>query len=399
MGKLLIIFFLISIIFGAKVDRTLSHKSYEVIKNVQKLVDEKMIDEAIVQLDKLYKSINNNRVKDYEKAFVIRMFAYLYISNNDYDNAIKYFKKSYDYNIFKSKEQISLLKNIAQIYMAKSDFKNSIHYYHLYLNKSDKKDSKAYIALSSAYSEIKKINQSIKYVKLAIKYDKEPKRSWYEMLLSLYYNQNNFIKSIEVQESIIKKYGIKKSYLLTLSSLYQYIKNNKKALELLESAYDMGYFTKESDYYNLAYMNLSARLPDKCVAIIEHGLNRGDIVRDKQALRLLANAYSMARDDTKALQMYIELARLSNDGNVYAQVAQSYLGLEQYKEAIYFFKKAISSKNIKNRGGVYLLLGISYYELKDFKNSKIYLKKALKYDSSAKSAKDWLSLFVVLKKL
>lgn len=373
-----------------KVDRSISHKTFESVSVVQKLLSEDNATQALDKLHALYKSIDNNRIRPYEKAFVKRMFAYVYISMNQYKKAISYFKLAYGYKLFLPKEQQDLLKNIAQLSMALSDYKSAIKYYKLYIEASNIKKPEIYISLASAYNEIGKIDSAIKNVQIAIEISKGPKLSWYEMLLALFYANENYVECIKISESIIQIYGVKKEFLFTLSSLYQYTNNEKKALSTLELAYDMDYFIKKESYIQLAYMQFSAGLPHKSVTTLEDGIKKAIVLKNKESLRLLADSYSYAKEDIKAIKAYKELATITNDGDVYAQIAQFYLNLKEYKQAINYFNKAINSESLKNVGSVYLLLGITHYELKDKKNAKEAMLMALTYDNTKTSAKEWL---------
>jgi tetratricopeptide (TPR) repeat protein len=388
--RAVLLFLLLMTLVFAKENKTISHQTYEKVQEIQKLLSEEKVEIALERLKVHNTKIDNNRTSTYEKAFVKRLFGYLFLAKEDYESAIYFFNTAFMMQAFESKEQNELLKNIAQLYMAQNSYQKAIIYYKQYLENMPGKHPKVYISLASAHSELNQIDQAFEYVQKAIKSDKEPKRSWYEMLLALYYMKEDMPNSIKTQELIIDKFGTKKSYMMTLSSLYQYTNQFKEALVVLESAYDRGYLSKHDEYIRLAFLSLEHATPHKAATLLQKGIVSGVVKKDKESLRLLADAFSMAREDELALKYFIELADLTKDANTYAQVAQIYLNSESYKKSIEYFQKALQSEGLKNHGGVYLLMGISYYEMGDRLSALKMLRKAKEYDKTKKSANEWL---------
>jgi tetratricopeptide (TPR) repeat protein len=274
--------------------------------------------------------------------------------------------------------------------MAENRFDKALIYYKKYLNKTKEHKASTLVSIASVYNELDNKQKAIEYLGSAIKISKEPKLSWYEMLLGLYYNIADYTNSIITQESIIEKFGTNKKQLMTLVGLYQLVQNQQKALSTLELAYDMGYFDKEDDFVQLSYLWLNHGTPEKSARMLQKAIDKSLLKSNQTILKLLADSYSSARESSKALNTYKKLATLSQNGNIYAQIAQTYLEIENYHEAILFFTKAIESEDIKNIGGAYLLRGISYYNISNSTKARADFIKAKNYNKSAKNAQQWL---------
>jgi tetratricopeptide (TPR) repeat protein len=381
---------IISVGFAKKIDRSISHQTFETLTAVQKLLGEEKNSEALAKIRLLHSELKQARAKPYEFAFVARMEGYIHLSMDNYDKAIEQFEKALEGNLFAPKEHLQLLTNTASLYMAQNKFEKALTYFERYLKEAQSYDASTLVSIASCYNELGKKAEAIKYLKEGISLAKKPKLSWYEMLLGLYYSVDDYPNSIATQEKIIELFGVKKSYLLTLSSLYQYVDEKDKALATLESAYEMGYFEKEDDYTRLAYLWLENQTPEKSARMIQRAINDKRIEANKTTLQLLADSYNNARELDEALISYKQLANLTKDANIYAQIAQTYLELESYDNAIKYFTLALEGENLTNRGGAYLLRGITYFELEQKSKARDDFIQALKDEKSASNAKEWL---------
>ena len=385
----LILFLFISL-DAKKVDRSISYETYDVLQKVQEQLGASKESEALVELNKLLISLKDQRASEYEIAFVNRMIGFVYISMENYKSAIQYFELAIKGDLFELKDKVTLYNNVAQLYLALNEYKKSIDYYEALKGFEESINPKLYVNLASAYTQIGNTNKAIENINIAINNAEKPELGWYEMLLGLYYSQEDYTNSIKTQTTIIKNFGIKKSYLLTLSALYQYIGDNHNALINLESAYDMELLEKDDEYIRLAYMFIENQTPQKAIAVLEDGLKKGVVSEDKITLKLLADGYNLSREYDNSIIYFKKLASLTNDGNIFAMIGQNYIQKSKFKEAIEYFEKALQTEDIKNIGGVYLLMGIAHSELDDNKNAKQSFTMALKYEKTKEAATEWL---------
>ena len=386
----LLLFVLFVSLEAKKIDRSVSYETYDVLQKVQEQLGVSKESEALLELNKLLVNLKNRRATEYEIAFVNRMIGFVYISMENYKSAIKYFELAIEGDLFELKDKTNLYNNIAQLYLALSEYQKAIEYYEALIGLEEKVEPKLHVNLASAYNQIGKPLKAIENINIAINNAQKPELGWYEMLFGLYYSQEDYTHSIATQETIIKKFGIKKSYLMTLSALYQYVNDTQNALINLESAYDMHLLDKDDEYIRLAYMFIENKTPQKATAVLEDGLKKGVVSEDKTTLKLLADGYNLSREYDNSLIYFKKLASLTNDGNIFAMIGQNYIQKSRFKEAIEYFKKALQTEDIKNIGGVYLLMGIAYSELHEKKSAKESFVKAQKYEKTKEAATEWL---------
>ena len=136
---------------------------------------------------------------------------------------------------------------------------------------------------------------------------------------------------------------------------------------------------------------MQAEVPYKGAKVLEKGLAEGSVEKNERNLRLLSQAWQLAQEDRKAISPLKEAAAMSDDGDLYARLAQSYLNLSEYKACIDASDQGIKKGGLKNTGNAYLILGMCQFERNALQSAKTSLRKALQYKKVAKNASSWIS--------
>ncbi|HJD55159.1 MAG TPA: tetratricopeptide repeat protein [Rickettsia endosymbiont of Pyrocoelia pectoralis] len=89
------------------------------------------------------------------------------------------------------------------------------------------------------------------------------------------------------------------------------------------------------------------------------------------------------KEPQRALECYDKL--LKNGHTYYYDDANTYLNLNQYKEAIHYYKKVFSNDEIYIK--TLYLLGFTYFKLEEYKNSIKYFDESIKLSEEAKNPK------------
>jgi len=94
------------------------------------------------------------------------------------------------------------------------------------------------------------------------------------------------------------------------------------AAGLWDTAWRLGKLEEDEDRWQLVRLHMAGGTPARAAEYLERWIDRGDIVRDEETLRLLANAWHQARDRTQALAAWQALATLSDDANDWRRYGQ-----------------------------------------------------------------------------
>jgi tetratricopeptide (TPR) repeat protein len=264
-------------------------------------------------------------------------------------------------------------------------------------------DSDMYVVIGTAYYQIaaeketpakadfaKVIPPVEKAIALAEESGKDIKENWLLLLRVAYWEQANYQKVREILEQLVIGWP-KKEYWTQLSAIYFELKDEPKQLAAYEAAYDQKLLVSSPELVQMAQLFMQADVPYKGARVLEKGFEAEIVERKVSNLRLYSQAWQMASEDRKAITPLKEAAGMSDDGELYARLAQSYLNLSDYGDCISASDSALSKGGLKNTGNAYLILGMCQFESDKLGTSKGSFRKALKYEKSAKTANSWIA--------
>ncbi|MBT8422273.1 MAG: tetratricopeptide repeat protein, partial [Gammaproteobacteria bacterium] len=218
----------------------------------------------------------------------------------------------------------------------------------------------------------------------------KPKEQWYLLQRVAYWEKEDYRKVRSILEILVTNWP-KKEYWSQLSGIYYELKDESRQLAAYEAAYDQGLLETSSELTQMAQLFMQSEVPFKGAQVLEEGLASGKIEKNERNLRLLSQAWQMAQEDRKAIEPLQQAAKLSNDGDLYARLATSYLNLDQYKNCISASRNAINKGGLKYPGDTWLVLGMCQFENKQLSAAKTSFQNAAKYDKSAKNARSWIT--------
>jgi len=158
----------------------------------------------------------------------------------------------------------------------------------------------------------------------------------------------------------------------------------------MEMLYDSGDLQKGNQQLNLANLFLLHEVPYKAAVIMDKGMKKGIIDKNVRNLRLLSQAWLQAQESEKAIDPLKRAADLSKDGDLDVRLAQAYLNLDKYKEAIAALETGLKKGGVKRRDTANVMLGLANFELQRFNASIKAFTNASKDKRSKKTATQWL---------
>jgi tetratricopeptide (TPR) repeat protein len=398
--------------FSGKQSQTLSKRVYEIINEANLLVDAEDYAGARVLLDKI-KAMP--KLSSYETAQMYTFYGYLYFNAEQYSQAIDAYSKVLQQPDLPEGIVQNTYRTLAQLAFATEDYNKAISYANEYMTQVGP-DPGMYVIIGTAYYQIasEKGNSATKadYGKIITPVEKaidlskqraqeraaasgEPvtggtgKEQWWLLLRVAYWEQENYPKVAEILEFMIVNWP-KKEYWTQLSGIYFELNDESKQLGAYEAAYDQGLLDKSAELVQLAQLLIQAEAPYKGGRILEKGLEAGIVERKMRNLRLLSQAWQLAQEYRAAIAPLEEAAKLSDDGELYARLAQSHLNLSEYKACKTASNKAVEKGKLKNMGNAYLVLGMCQFESNQLSNAKASFRKALRHEKAAKNARSWI---------
>ena len=130
--------------------------------------------------------------------------------------------------------------------------------------------------------------------------------------------------------------------------------------------------------------------PYKAAVLLEKGMGEGKIEENIRNLRLLSQAWLQAQESEKSLPPLIQAARLSKDGELDMRIAQAYINLYRYEEAVDALRTAFKKGGLKRADQANIMLGLALFETQKFDASIKAFAEASKDKRSRKAAETWL---------
>ena len=122
---------------------------------------------------------------------------------------------------------------------------------------------------------------------------------------------------------------------------------------------------------------------------MEEAMEKGILDNDLRNLKFLAQSWSLAKENEKAVPVMMAAADMSTDGELDLQLAQIFLNMEKYDEAIDASERAIHKGQLRKPGNAHLILGMALFNKRHFAESLSQLAKAEAHRGSEAMAKRW----------
>jgi hypothetical protein len=367
------------------------NRVYTQLARAQKLADEGDKLGGFTALDEVKDRIDS--MNSYERAMLWNFYAFMYYANDDIDNAIDHFEKVIAEKNIPDSLMLSTYYSLAQLSMQKQNYTKALHFLSKWQAFNDKPLTPAQqVLFAQVYYQDKQFSKSIKHINLAIaevEQKKElAKENWLILQRAAYYELKQPQKVTEVLEKLVKNYG-KPAYWLQLSAMYGELGEEKKQLAVMEASWQAGYVTKSTDIITLAQLYLYHGVPYKAANVLKNAMNKGSIVTQTKYLALLAQAYISAKDDDKAIPVLIKAAEIAETGKFDAQLAQIYLNLEKWQNAVDSATTALKRGAKNEEGRMQLIAGMAYFNLQQYDKSLNMLNLATEHKQVKQMANQW----------
>lgn len=364
---------------------------YRQLSEAQEAAEKEQYDDALEVLDDLR---DDGGLNSYERAQVWNIYAYIHIAQDHYGRAIEAYERLLDQENLPLGLETSTRYSLAQLYFGNDEYEKAATTLETWFEQADDPAPDAYILLGNAYYSLSDYQRALgpaqKGVELARQRDKPVKEHWWQLLRALHYELGELDRVAEILEHLVERYP-RKDYWMQLASIYGEMDRPDKQLRVLDMAYQQDMLTGESELINLAQLLMQQDIPYRAAKVIQEGLDEGVVERNVRHLRLLAQAYRMAKEDRAALEPLRAAAEMSGEGDLYMQLAYSYSNLNRWPEAAEAARDALDKGGLERPGQAHLFRGTALFNAGELEAAKASFRVATEYEGSARQARQWLS--------
>ncbi len=364
---------------------------YEALTEIQELIEAEDHTTAQQRITELQQ--RKKKLSPYESAQIWNISAYDYYLQERYEDSIKSYQRVLQQPELPDALQQSALKTLAQLYSIVENFEQALDTVKRLIAIVPEPASDVYHLLGMAYFRLGDFDAAREPIKKAIEMLKEqgkpPRENWLLLLRVCYWELKDFPNMLLVLEELIQHYP-KDTYVLTLAAVYSELGETAKQMALTEALYEKGYIDGQKYAINLANLYLLHDLPYKAAIMLEKEIAAGNVKADARNLSLLSQAWYQAREDKKAIPPLRRTAEASNDGALYIRLAQSYINLERWTEAVEAAKKGISMGDLKREDVANLMLGMALLNQKKLELARKAFLVAGRDERSQRASIQWI---------
>ena len=356
------------------------------LQTTQEFLAEDKFAEALAELDRMKAK---RRLNDHERALMWQFYGFIQSSQEDYKAAAESFEKCLAKDALPESTARSTQYNLGQLYLATEQFDKALKTLLDWYSKTETPSPDAEYTLAVAYVQTQKHAEAIPYLKRAIAASSLPRESWYQLLVSLYFEGKQYKEVAELLEMLVLRFP-KKSYWMQLSGIYMEMNLEKKSLAALQMAYSQGFLVEHKELVNLAQFYLYHDLPYRAAGLLEAEMRKGNIEADADVWELLSISWLHAKEYKRAMEPLAEAARMSDNGDLYVKLAQVHLEREDWSKAREALEAAVDKGDLTDPGNAHLLLGVSHYNSGKLSAAERSFLEASNHDRQRKSAKRWI---------
>jgi len=372
---------------------TLNLKLHEKLQEAQELNEAGNSAGAVKILDELREPRKYDKYNSYERAMLWNFYAFIYYSQENYRKTIEAYE-----NVLKQPDLpealgVGTLYSLSQIYFVQEDYRKAVQTLEKWFKVAENPGANAYILLGQGYYQLKDYNKAIPAVEKAIDIardrEKEVKENWYLLLRAMYYEKENYKKTFEILRTLTQDYP-KKEYYSQLAAMYGELKQEFNQYSTVAAMNDASLLSKNAELVTYAQFLMQNDRPYRAAVILDKGMKEKIVEKTDRNYKLLGNAWTLAKEDKKAIPAFESAAKLSETGDIYASLAQSYLNVEDWDKAVSSVRKAFDKGKLKRPDTANVVLGMAFFNLKKYDDSLKAFEAAKKDKRSEKIARQWL---------
>ncbi|MEQ8660255.1 MAG: tetratricopeptide repeat protein [Gammaproteobacteria bacterium] len=369
----------------------MSQAVFEGLQEAQGLIEAKKYAPGHAILKELRAA---GELSPYETAQIWNLTAYAYYLQEDYKNAIAAYLKVMQQDGLPEALAQSTLKTLSQLYFTVEDYARALTVVDRLIALVGAPSADVYMLKGQAHFQLEQYREALVPIRTAMEQyraqGKKPQENWLLLLRVCHYELGDFKAMIGVLKELIRLYP-KEQYVLTLAGVYSELGDTRKQLALTEALYEGGRLTDPLQIVNLANLYLVHNVPYKAARLLDAEMERGRVDDSERHLRLLSQSWYQAREDDKAIPPLSRAAALSGDGELYVRLAQSYINLDRWDDAVEAVTKGLAKGGVKRPDIANIMLGMALFNQRKLEAARKAFLVAAKDQRSVKAARQWLA--------
>ncbi len=379
---------------------SMSEATFKKLAEAQEMIDAKNYQGCLALLNEMLVS-RRNALNGNEIGQVHNMLGFVYFSMENYPKAIE----SYKTVIAQGEDipeglEVTTLYTLAQLSFVADRYDDALKYMKIWLAKATNPGPEPHIFMGQVYYQMQDYSAAISQIERGISVAKERgteiKENWWSLLNYLYFEQENWPKVLEILEILVRDFP-KREYWMRLAGIYGQEGREREQVDSMEAAHVAGFLTQERDLTNYAGLLMQAEVPYRAAKVLDAGIQKGVIEKNASNLRSLGQAWQLAQETKKAIPVFEQAAKLSDDGTIYERLAQLYLDNDEFGKCVGAASNAINKGGLRKVQTTYVVRGMCEYnqeKLTDARKSFVSCRNEahrVDDDSNRRICQQWIT--------
>jgi tetratricopeptide (TPR) repeat protein len=342
---------------------TMSEQTFKKLAEAQEFIDLKDFTGALKVLDGMLE--RSRRMNGNEIGQVHNMRGFVYFTMEDYEGAIREYK-----TVVAQGDEIpegletTTLYTLAQLSFVIEAYRDALDYMETWLTKATNPGADPHIFMGQVYYQMKDYPSAIDQIETGIRIAKEReltvKENWWALLNYLYFEQENWPRVLEILEILVQDFP-KRDYWIRLAGVHGQQGNEKAQVHAMQGAYTAGFLERERDLLSFAGLLMQEQVPYRAAVVLEKAFEEELIEREAKNLQALGQAWQLAQETDKAIPVYEEAGRLSDDGRIYERLAQLYLDDDQFDSCVSASERALDKGGLRSVQQAHIVKGMCQF--------------------------------------
>jgi tetratricopeptide (TPR) repeat protein len=341
---------------------TMSERTFKKLAEVQEAIDL----EDYVLAHKLLRDMEGRKgMNGNELGQIYNMQAYVYFSQEDYDGAIR----SYERVVAQGDKvpeglEVGTIYSLAQLYFVTERYQKALDSMELWLSKAENPGPDPHIFMGQVYYQMKNYRSAIPQIQKGISIAQQRgtavKENWWQLLRYLYYEQENNPKVIEILEILIVDFP-KREYWVQLAGMYGEEGYEKRQVHAMETAHAGGFLTKQNDLLSFSGLLMQEEVPYRSAKWLSKAMDDEIVEPTSKNLQMLGQGWQLAQEVDKAIPVFQQAATKSDDGEIFARLAQLYLEKDEYSNCVKSADDALRKGGLKKTQTTHIVRGMCLF--------------------------------------
>lgn len=328
---------------------------------VQEALLNEQYDRALAMLNLL---LREDGLRDYDRAKILEMLTVAHMGLEDYRKAVQAAEQALRLDMLEAVSRNQLHQRLFYLYFLLDDYAKAIEHVEIWFKLEPEPDIQSYFTAAQIHALAEDMDKALSYALQGMNLlrntpEREPKESWHQLLVSIYFRLKYYPEAAGVLEEALSLWPHRPDYYLQLSAVYQELNRGRESLAVLSLAYQNNLLNKQADLERLLQLYRYFDYPFKGASIFSNELASENAESDEASWQELANAWLQARERSQAEAAYRKAAGLADTGEHWLRLCQIAFQEERWADSQHYCQAAQDKGGLDGEeGAAWYLIGL-----------------------------------------